>query len=116
MLWGGGEGWHHRRCLATTASDGGIMAYDDMHRSLVAFEQDSTLVAVIEMSQSSWLVAGLVPGLSRDPEKKVEPDPEGLLAVLRRWQSEAERAGAPLGRSGGATGVGRGGLRGGDGE
>src|SRR3546814_12526901 len=69
-----------------------IMAYDDTHRSLVAFEQDSTLVAVIEMSQSSWLVAGLVPGLSRDPEKTVEPDPEGLLAVLRRWQREGGKA------------------------
>src|SRR3546814_3303137 len=110
MLWGGGEGWHHRRCLATTASDGGIMAYDDMHRSLVAFEQDSTLVAVIEMSQSSWLVAGLVPGLSRDPEKTVEPDPEGLLAVLRRWQREAERAGRPIGRIAVAYEAGRDGF------
>src|SRR3546814_8567391 len=83
-----------------------IMAYDDTHRSLVAFEQDSTLVAVIAMSQSSWLVAGLVPGLSRDPEKTVEPDPEGLLAVLRRWQREAARAGHPIGRIGVASGAG----------
>ena len=31
----------------------------DLSRSLIAFEQNSTLVAVIEMSLSSWLVAGI---------------------------------------------------------
>jgi transposase len=30
-------------------------------RSLTALEQDSTIIAVIEMSQSKWLVAALVP-------------------------------------------------------
>jgi hypothetical protein len=28
------------------------------------------LIAVIEMGQSSWLVAGIVPGLERNPLKK----------------------------------------------
>jgi hypothetical protein len=42
----------------------------DLSRSLVALEQTSTLIAVIEMSLSSWLVAGVVPGLGRDPLKK----------------------------------------------
>ena len=32
---------------------------DDLSRSLTAFEQNSTLVAVIEMSQASWLVGAL---------------------------------------------------------
>jgi len=36
--------------------------FDDQSRSLVAIDQDSTLIAVIEMSQSCWLVGGLVPG------------------------------------------------------
>ena len=36
-------------------------------RSLAALEQDSTLVAVIDMGQSSWLVAGIVPGVERQP-------------------------------------------------
>ena len=31
---------------------------NDLSRSLTAFEQDSTLIVVIEMSQASWLVAG----------------------------------------------------------
>ena len=37
---------------------------NDLSRSLLAFDQDSTLIAVIELSQSSWLVAGILPGLS----------------------------------------------------
>ena len=45
---------------------------DDLSRSLVALEQDATLIAVIEMSQSSWLVAGIVPGVERQPLKKLE--------------------------------------------
>ena len=38
---------------------------NDLSRSPVALDQDSTLIAVIEMSQSSWLVAAIVPGLKR---------------------------------------------------
>lgn len=86
------------------------MAYDDTHRSLVAFDQNSTLVAVIEMSQSSWLVAGLVPGLSRDPLKKLDPDPQALLAVLQRWQREADRTGHSIGRIAVAYEAGRDGF------
>ena len=40
---------------------------DDLSRSLIAFEQSSTLVIVVELSQSSWLVAGVVPGIERRP-------------------------------------------------
>jgi transposase len=36
---------------------------NDLSRCLTALDQDSTLIAVIEMSQSSWLVAGIVPGI-----------------------------------------------------
>jgi transposase len=35
---------------------------NDLSRSLVALDQNSTIIAVIEMSQSSWLVAGVLPG------------------------------------------------------
>ena len=40
-------------------------------RCLTALEQDSTIIAVIEMSQSKWLVAALVPGVKRHPLKKL---------------------------------------------
>lgn len=65
----------------------------DLSRSLKVLEQNSTLIAVIEMSQSSWLVAGLVPGVTRHPLMKLEPDEAALLRVLRRWQEEAAKAG-----------------------
>jgi transposase len=54
-------------------------------RSLVPFVQDRMLVAVIELSLSSWLVAGVVPGVERQPLKKLEPDEAGLLRLLQRW-------------------------------
>jgi hypothetical protein len=67
---------------------------NDLSRSLVALDQNSTIIAVIEMSQSRWLVAGVLPGIERQPCKKLEPSPERLLAVLHRWRDEAVRAGA----------------------
>ncbi len=48
----------------------------DASRSLTALEQDSTIVAVIEMSKAKWLIAGLVPGLERQPLKKIDADAE----------------------------------------
>ena len=44
----------------------------DASRSLTALEQDSTIIAVIEMSQTKWLVAALVPGVERQPLKKFD--------------------------------------------
>jgi transposase len=71
---------------------------NDLSRSLTAFEQDSTLLVVIEMSQASWLVAGIVPGVDREPLKKLEPDGDALLRLLQRWRDEATRAGRTLKR------------------
>ena len=71
---------------------------DDLSRSLAIFDQDSTLLVAAEMSQSSWLVAGMVPGVMRNPLKKLAPDPAALVSLLKRWQSEAEKAGHPIGR------------------
>jgi len=31
------------------------------------------LIAVVELSHKSWLVAGLIPGVERQPLKKLEP-------------------------------------------
>src|SRR4249919_2061786 len=72
--------------------------YDDLSRSLVAFEQDSTLVAVIEMGSESWLVGGLVPGLPHDRRKKLSPQPQSLLAVVYRWRDEAVKGGRAIKR------------------
>ncbi len=71
---------------------------DDLSRSLAAFDQITSLVVVVEMSEASWLVAGLVPGVDRQPLKKLEPDPSALLRLLERWQAEAEKTGRTIGR------------------
>jgi transposase len=62
---------------------------DDLSRSLVALEQDTTLIAAVELSQSSWLVGAMVPGLERRPQKKLEPDPSVLVKLLERWRDKA---------------------------
>ena len=74
------------------------MPFDDLSKSLVVLDQDSTLISVIELSLSSWLVAGLVPGLDRRPQKKLEPKPEALHSLLLRWRDEAIKAGHPISR------------------
>jgi transposase len=71
---------------------------NDLSRSLVALDQDSTIITVVEMSQSSWLVAGMLPGIDRQPCKKLEPSPERLLALLHRWRDEAVKAGRKITR------------------
>jgi transposase len=83
---------------------------NDLSRSLVAFQQDSTLVAVVEMSRSSWLVAGIVPGIGRHPLKKLDPSEEALLALLRRWRDEAAGAGRTITRLAVAFEAGRDGF------
>jgi len=71
---------------------------NDLSRSLVALDHNSTIIAVVEMSQSSWLVGGVVPGIERQPRKKLEPSPERLLAVLHHWRDEAVKAGRTITR------------------
>jgi transposase len=83
---------------------------NDLSRSLVTFQQDSTLVAVVEMSRSSWLVAGIVPGIGRHPLKKLDPSEEALLALLRRWRDEAAGAGRTITRLAVAFEAGRDGF------
>jgi transposase len=66
---------------------------NDLSKCLAALEQDSTLIAVIEMGVKSWLVAGIVPGIDRHPLKKLEVDEGALLDLLQRWRNEAVKAG-----------------------
>ena len=66
---------------------------NDLSRSLIPFEQATTLVAVVELSLSSWLICGAIPGVERQPLKKIVPDGTELLRVLDRWRDEATRNG-----------------------
>ncbi len=71
---------------------------DDLSKSLTPFVQDNTLIAVIELSLSSWLVAGVVPGVPRQPLKKLEPDETELLRLIQRWRDEAVTRGFAIER------------------
>src|SRR5947209_13055705 len=84
--------------------------HNDLSRSLLTLDQASTLMAVIEMGQSSWLVAAIVPGIARHPLKKINPDETILLGLLRRWQDEAAKAGRAITRIAVAYEAGRDGF------
>ena len=71
---------------------------DDLSRSLAEFNQESSVVAVIELSNASWLVAGTLPSVARGPLKKLEPDPAALAQLLERWRSEAIGKGRQIDR------------------
>jgi transposase len=83
MLWG--ERREKGIIVAATQPTGCPMPQpNDPSRSLAALDDNSTLIAVIEMSQSSWLVAAIIPGVERQPRKKLVPDEEGLMRLLHR--------------------------------
>jgi transposase len=82
----------------------------DLNRCLAPLDQDHTIIAVIEMSQSSWLVAGVVPGIARHPLKKLAPDQDALLKLLLRWRAEAGQAGREITRIAVAFEAGRDGF------
>src|SRR6202171_2835279 len=106
-----------RQCSKIVASinviDGAAVMqkpHDDSKACLTAFVQDSTLTVVIEMSLASWLVAGMIPGVKREPRKKINPNPEVLLQLLYRWKDEAAKAGKEITRIAVAYETGRDGF------
>jgi transposase len=83
---------------------------NDLSRSLIPLEPDGTLICVIELSLKSWLVAGVVPGVARQPLKKLTIDESALLKLLHRWREEAEKAGHKIKRIAVAFEAGRDGF------
>ena len=109
MLCGGGEE------IASIVADANrwspqMQKLNDLSQSRIVLTQDSTLIAVIEMSLSSWLVAGIVPGVERQPLKKLAIDEGALLKLLNRWREEAEKAGRRIERTAVAFEAGRDGF------
>ena len=91
MLWGGesservrlkypGEGTHpmHQETF-------------ELNFSRTSLAMDGTLVVVVEMSLSTWLVCAEVPGLQRRAMMKMSVDEAELLSQLYRWRDEAEK-------------------------
>src|SRR5260370_38691254 len=79
--------WGRRRCIHRWSA--AMPQPNALSRSLVALDQNNTIIAVVELSQSSWPVGGVVPGIERQPCKKLEPTPERLRAVLHHWREDA---------------------------
>src|SRR5271156_1966547 len=109
ILWGGRRGNGNFVAVSNRWS-AAMPQPNDLSRSLVALDQNSTIIAVVELSQSSWLVGGVLPGIERQPCKKLEPSPEQLLALLHRWRDEAVRAGRTVTRIAVAFEAGRDGF------
>src|SRR6202521_5164161 len=70
----------------------------DASKSLATLEQDNTVIAVIEMSQSKWLVAAGGSGGQTPPLQKLQADEEALLKLLYRWRTEAGQTGREIKR------------------
>src|SRR5215470_16756065 len=83
---------------------------NDLTRSLTPFDPNQTLTVVIELSKESWLVAGIIPGVERQPIKKLRADENDLLKLLERWRGEAEKAGPKINRIAVAFEAGRDGF------
>src|SRR4051794_19771880 len=62
------------------------------------------------MSQSSWLVGGIIPGVERHPAKKLEASETLLLSLLHRWREEAAKTGRAINRIAVAFEAGRDGF------
>jgi len=110
MLWGGRWRKCQHRRLDNSPMEHPMSRLNDLSRSLTSLEQDSTIIAVIEMSQSSWLVAGIIPGIERHPLKKLEPNEVELLRLLTRWRAEATKNGRTITRIAVAYEAGRDGF------
>jgi transposase len=83
---------------------------NDLSRSLTSFDPNETLTAVVELSKKTWLVAGIIPGVEREPLKKLAADENELLKLLERWRAEAEKAGHKITRIAVAFEAGRDGF------
>ena len=71
---------------------------NDLSRSLTPLDVNHTLICVIEMGTESWLVGGIIPGVERQPLKKLKPNENELLKLFDRWRQEAEKAGHKINR------------------
>jgi transposase len=83
---------------------------NDLSRSPTPFDPNRTLIVVIEMGKENWLVAGIIPGVERQPLKKLPADENGLLKLLERWRAEAKIAGHKIERIAVAFEAGRDGF------
>jgi transposase len=83
---------------------------NDLSCSLAALEQDSTLIAVIDLGLKRWLMTGLVPGARRQPLKTFDAEAHEVLRLLHLWRDAAIKAGRAIKRIAVAFEAGRDGF------
>ena len=66
---------------------------DDLSKPLVAFDHETTLLTVVEMSGTCWLALAIVPGVDRRPLHKLPVDENALFKQLEIWCREARKVG-----------------------
>jgi transposase len=71
---------------------------NDLKKCLSPLEQHATIITVVDIGHSSWVAAGVVPGLERHPMKRLPADENRLLELIRRWEDEATKAGRMIKR------------------
>ena len=110
MLWGRRWArWHHRRLkqLADGASHVRTQRLEQVPYFSGARQDDH---CGHRDHQSSWLIAGIIPGIERHPLKKLEPSEEELVRLLMRWRTEATKNGHTITRFAVAFEAGRDGF------
>jgi transposase len=76
----------------------------------VAIDPETTLVAVVELSGSSWMIAGQIPGVDRMPKRNVEPSAAAVRTTLEAWTRRAMAKGRMVRRTVLAYEIGRDGF------
>ena len=62
---------------------------NDLSRSLTPFDPNQTLIIVVELSKKSWVVAGIIPGVERQPLKKLAADEQSRALASGGTRSSA---------------------------
>lgn len=71
----------------------------DLRKPAAAFDHDSTIVAAMELSGKSWIVAAAIPGVDRRPKKSTAAgNVEDVVAMIQVWRKEAGQAGKTINR------------------
>jgi transposase len=71
----------------------------DPRKSATAFDHDSTLATVLELSGKTWLLGAVAPGVSRRPRKSIATRDLGAVAkAIEGWKGEASKAGRTVSR------------------
>ena len=83
---------------------------NELSRSRAALDRESTLIAVVAMSQTRRRGAGVVPAIDRQPLENLAAQEAGLLQQRHRWGDVAIKAGRTISRIAVAYQAGRDGF------